>query len=396
MILKNLTFKIMSFHTFQHYIFETNLPSESSSHQDDSELTLRDLESQLYQLQSHQPTSLPITFPSTLSLPITPWIPSKKFLKLLNKFDSDILKQFPCAPCAFCGRLMYPLKCEWLLYDDNYSYPLLEAYPEQQPESLLTFHTISPERIAVCSSCKNPDTRYAFPSLYPIPDEIQAIPINKRMYLSPVFIHCSLGRNSGNSSVYTEYRTLTGTMNFSKNMRSLILYSGMLGAYLEEDSSNDNSWIDNTLITAANWLKQNNPYLKNYSRLLDQPGSQTANPFPSASHLPNDSTAPPYLPNDIVVPNINFNVEIHNEDYHYSHLMAGFVKTSNNTLLPLAINDPNLELLLFPDLFPNGKGHYYDNNNSNSEFKHETYSKYIKQRVLNIDSRFRLHPKWLA
>ena len=75
----------MSFHTFQHYIFETNLPSESSSHQDDSELTLRDLESQLYQLQSHQPTSLPITFPSpTLSLPITPWIPSKKFLKLLN------------------------------------------------------------------------------------------------------------------------------------------------------------------------------------------------------------------------------------------------------------------------------------------------------------------------
>ena len=70
------------------------------------------------------------------------------------------------------------------------------------------------------------------------------------MYLSPVFIHCSLSRNSRSSSIYSEYRTLTGTMNFSKNMRSLILYSGMLGAYLNENTS-DNSWLDNTIITAA-------------------------------------------------------------------------------------------------------------------------------------------------
>jgi hypothetical protein len=77
--------------------------------------------------------------------------------------------------------------------------------------------------------------------------------------------------------------------------------------------------------------------------------------------------------------------------------MAGFVKTSDNTSLPLAINDPNLEPLLFPDLFPDGKGHYHDNDTSDSGLmREETYSKYIKQRVLNIDSRFRLHPRWLA
>jgi len=79
------------------------------------------------------------------------------------------------------------------------------------------------------------------------------------MYLSPVFMHCSLGRNASNSNIYSEYITLTGTMNLSKNMRSLILYSGMLGAYLEDNSS-DNSWINDTLIEAANWLKQNNPF----------------------------------------------------------------------------------------------------------------------------------------
>src|ERR1043165_498835 len=222
------------------------------------------------------------------------------------------------------------------------------------------------------------------------------------MYLSSVFIHCSLGRNSGHSAIYTEYKTLAGTMNFSKNMRSLILYSGMIGTYLEDNptTTTHNSWLNDTLIEAANWLKQHNPFLKNYSRLLDSPDSNTANPFPRASHLPDDDSALPFLPNDIIIPNTNFNVEIHNEDYHYSHLMAGFVRTPNNTLLPLAIDDSDLEALLFPDLFPNGKGHYHDtisDSVSDSNFTcEETYSKYIKQRTLNVDSRFRLHHKWLT
>jgi len=208
----------MSYHTFQYYTFATDLPSELSDHQNSPESRLRSLQSQLQSYQQLRFSSI-ISTPINLNpLPIISWKPSTKFLKLLNNFDSSILNQFPCAPCAFCGRLMYPQKCEWLPYDNNYSYPLCEAYPESQPRLLLTFHTRSPERIAVCLSCKKPNTRYTFPFLHPIPDEIQAVPLKKRMYLSPVFIHCSLGRNSGNSSIYTEYRTLTGTMNFSKNM----------------------------------------------------------------------------------------------------------------------------------------------------------------------------------
>src|ERR1044071_5978739 len=156
------------------------------------------------------------------------------------------------------------------------------------------------------------------------------------MYLSPVFIHCSLDRNSDHSAMYTEYKTLTRTMNFSKNMCSLILYFGMIGAYLEDNPTTTtyNSWLNDTLIEAANWLKQHNPFLKNYSCLLDSSDSNTANPFPRASHLSDDDSASPFLPNDIIISNTNFNVKIHNEDYHYSHLMAGFVRTPNNTLLP--------------------------------------------------------------
>ncbi|CAB4375482.1 unnamed protein product [Rhizophagus irregularis] len=242
----------MSYHTFQYYTFDTDLQPELTDYQNNPEQMLRNLQSQLQSYQQLRSLSVVSTPINLNPLPIIPWIPSTKFLKLLDNFDSSILNQFPCAPCAFCGRLMYPQKCEWLPYDDNCSYPL-------------------------------------------------------------------------------------------------------------------------------------------YS-----PGSQTANPFPSASHLSDDNTAPPYLPNDIIVPNTNFNVEIHDEDYHYTHLMAGFVKTSDNTSLPLSINDPSLEALLFPDLFPNGKGFYNDSNDNLNTTHNETYSKYIKQRVLNIDSRFRLHHRWLA
>jgi len=76
--------------------------------------------------------------------------------------------------------------------------------------------------------------------------------------------------------------------------------------------------------------------------------------------------------------------------------MVGFVRTPNNTLLPLAINDPDLKALLFPDLFPNEKGHYYNTLFDSNSIREETYSKYIKQRTLNVDSRFKLHHKWLT
>jgi hypothetical protein len=53
---------------------------------------------------------------------------------------------------------------------------------------------------------------------------------------------------------------------------------------------------------------------------------------------------------------------MHDKDFYYIHIMAGFVQISSNTTLPLSFNDPELEPLLFPDLFPNGKGHYYELN----------------------------------
>ena len=76
--------------------------------------------------------------------------------------------------------------------------------------------------------------------------------------------------------------------------------------------------------------------------------------------------------------------------------MAGFVQTSDSTKLPLSFSNPELEPLLFPDIFPDGHGHYNEVKirNENGASISITYGKYIKHRLLYVDSRFRLHPYW--
>lgn len=84
---------------------------------------------------------------------------------------------------------------------------------------------------------------------------------------------------------------------------------------------------------------------------------------------------------DIVLSSTNFPTEIHNEDFYYTHLMAGFAKTPTTTLL-LAFDNPDLEPINFSDLFPNGKGHFYDQSTDTLEdnsVKLEIYGKYMKQ-----------------
>src|SRR5213080_3562098 len=63
-------------------------------------------------------------------------------------------------------------------------------------------------------------------------------------------------------------------------------------------------------------------------------------------------------PSAVIVSPYDFDTEIHNKDFHYSRLMAGFLTDPNNKALPIPFFDKNIEPLLFPDLFPQGKGIY--------------------------------------
>ena len=104
-----------------------------------------------------------------------PWRPSITLIKLMEKFNNLILYQYPCIPCSYCTKLLYPIECKWENYDQNKIYPL-EEY--NYPNIRLVFHpknTLTPS-IAICSSCKNPRTRRNPPKYDPIPIEIQNIP----------------------------------------------------------------------------------------------------------------------------------------------------------------------------------------------------------------------------
>ncbi|CAG8636351.1 45866_t:CDS:2 [Gigaspora margarita] len=57
-----------------------------------------------------------------------------------------------------------------------------------------------------------------------------SVPLHIRKNLLPVHLYCSLGRTP-NRNLYTEYRSLTGTMGYSHNNRAHTLYAGPTTLY---------------------------------------------------------------------------------------------------------------------------------------------------------------------
>ena len=327
------------------------------------------------------------------------WTPSETFWRIYNKFQSTILKEYPDMPCVYCGRMLYKNKATWIAYDPTETYPIEQ---NNQINVLTSYGTMRRQilKIPSCYSCVKPQNRFSFPSLVRIPNEIEAVPLHRRKFLSPIYLHCSLGRNSGSTNTYSEYCSIVGTMGYSVNFRALALYSGVIGAYLQPLNPNHASneeIFDDTLSQAATWLSSHNPYLRNYANALNQRSAiNRTGPFPIATHIPNDDTAPPVNPRDIIVPTTNLPDEVHNEDFHYSRLMAGFVCNNDNNKLPISIYDPNLEPLLFPHLFPDGKGHFHNMREyaQANENRLETLGKYAKHMILLNDPRFRLDHYW--
>nr|CAG8637554.1 1436_t:CDS:2 [Entrophospora candida] len=129
------------------------------------------------------------------------------------------------------------------------------------------------------------------------------------------------------------------------------------------------NWFHESLINASRWLKQNNPIFKRYDNNRAMTRSSPSDPFPeplptarlvsrSVDRLPsNQYTA---QPPSLVVPNDDFPARIHDEDYRYERLMAGFMDLDDDLVLPIQLSNPDVEALVFPDLFPTGRGHYED------------------------------------
>ncbi|CAB4427877.1 unnamed protein product [Rhizophagus irregularis] len=85
-----------------------------------------------------------------------------------------------------------------------------------------------------------------------------SVPLYKRKHLSPVYLHCSLGRTP-NSNPYSEYRSLTEPNNNDNNLNN---------------DTMENQIHDETLKQAATWLSLNNPYLRPYAHILSSQSSE--------------------------------------------------------------------------------------------------------------------------
>ena len=191
-------------------------------------------------------------------------------------------------------------------------------------------HINDSSKIAICYFCKNLRLRRLPPNIIETPSEIERVPIYYRRWLFPVFLSCSLGRIS-NSNSYTNYRILSGKFNFSKNIRALYLYSGIIGAILENNSNQN--WYHETLNDVANWLKNNNPFFRLYKHITlhtNQNGSRIVFLTAKISDT-QDSNISNHLINhlELIMLPYDFNPEIHNEDFYYNRLMAGFINDPN-------------------------------------------------------------------
>ncbi|RHZ53160.1 hypothetical protein Glove_450g4 [Diversispora epigaea] len=320
-----------------------------------------------------------------------PWTLSKKLENLKNRFENVILYQFPCIPCSYCSRLIYPCDAKWIIHNQETNYPLEKMFPHIP----LQFHpNQSILKIAVCCLCIKPFTHHSSPVLNPVPIEIEAIPLYYQIYLSPIHLSCSLGRTP-ESNNFTNYCHLQGSFGYSKNINAFLLYTGTIGAML---NNGNNSWYHLTLPNAANWLWNNNPLFYPYNHFYTRGNSGEAPLILPIANLITDNNLPLQLspgPSDLVIQNENFDNEIHNEDYHFTHLIAGFLINPTDKELLISYKNPDLEAFLFPDLFP--LDNYNTNLTNRSYHTYEYYHHHLKSvhKYLWKNSDLTIWGKWL-
>ncbi|CAJ0650111.1 998_t:CDS:2 [Entrophospora sp. SA101] len=138
-----------------------------------------------------------------------------------------------------------------------------------------------------------------------------------------------------------------------------------------------------SLIGASQWLVQNNPIYIQYNQTHAVIHLSPSSPFPEPLPMAR-------LPTQSICDTSSLN--------HHSSILTNSQPPSlvvPNNDFPIEYNNPDIEALVFPDIFPGSCGHYEDVKRL-LKFRHNTdsYGKYIKLRTLCSNPRFRLHWYW--
>jgi hypothetical protein len=269
------------------------------------------------------------------------------FMRTLTAFKDKWNKMFPDKPCVECGTLLLPRNRKPKAFEDGHVYGLTRAFGLP----------INGDTAIHCHKCyQNPQTPV---NAGPLPQCLNNLSQRSRIFFSPFSLNTGLGRTQGYNTSATPftYCTLTGRITTRPgNDRAVALYSGTIAAWLESNAHNraDQGHDQLALMTCKDWLLAHNPVLQ---RNDIQTYFRSNNPLP-VIHLENEAgheRRPNNRP-DLVINPFPYNEETRNEDYRHYRLPTGTLEatTSTQTQPALLHGDPDVELLLFPHLYPMG------------------------------------------
>src|SRR5438132_6901471 len=96
--------------------------------------------------------SMNVSIPARLQeIEQTFWRPSDALMQILRRLHEVDYAQFPCIPCSYCSRLLYPYQVKWIVRQSDYVFPIERVYPHVP----LTSHLHDDMKVAVCASCKS-------------------------------------------------------------------------------------------------------------------------------------------------------------------------------------------------------------------------------------------------
>jgi len=309
-------------------------------------------------------------------------------VRKLNSFKDKWNKMFPDKPCAECGTLLLPRNRKLKAFDDGHVYGLTRAFGLR----------VNGDSVIHCETCfGNPQPPV---DVGPLPRCLLDLPQRSRMFLSPFSLSTSLGRTEGYNTSATPftYRTLTGRIvTRPRNERAIALYSGAITAWLESNAHNraDRGHNQIALAHCKDWLLTHNPVfhrndIRSYLRV--------DNPFPVV-HLENEvgNERRPNNRPDLIVHPFPYQRETRDEDYRHYRLPAGAAQTiaSTHQRQPTLLHgDPDVEVLLFPHLYPHGYGQFKQG--ERGENGRSTYTRHmdVKLKLASINRVFREDWYW--
>jgi len=309
------------------------------------------------------------------------------FLRKLQAFKTRWNREFPDKPCVECGTLLLPRHRKRQGLIEGHIYGLTRVFGIHVPGPF----------VILCTKCiqepRNPV------DVGPRPMCIATLEARSTKFLSPFQLDSNLGRTSGYNlrAVPFNYRTLTGRMAYrTQNPRAIALYSGVLGAWLETSRYNrhDQDHDLTKLEQCRQWLMEHNSV---FQRNDVRANIQVPDPLPLLQLIQEhrDERRPQNRP-DFVMDPMRHDPQTRNEDFRFDRVTLGRVTGSHRAgnLPELFRTDPDVEVLLFPHLYPYGRGQWVEQPVGENGRREFTQFMDVAMKLNSINPVFRQDHYW--